>query len=120
MTDKQRGHFELINESVWLLLKKYVKDDEIYKQIMKDVFRLYVKFDNADNKLSDTWWEEVIQKFKDYPEKYKDTELKDFAADFGIGICDYWEIEKKRTPTYTDFYKCICKAFVNEWERLKT
>lgn len=119
MTDKHKAQFELINESLWLLLKKYVKDDIPYKQIMKDLFTLYVGYDNSKSRMSDEWWEESVNKLMIYPEVHKDSELKDFAGDLAIGFCDVWEREKKGYAEQIDFYRCVSKAFVKEWERLK-
>ena len=120
MTDKHKAQFELINESLWLLLKKYVKDDKPYKEIMKDLFKLYIAYDISEKRFTDEWWEEAIKKFMDYPQKYKDSELKDFAGDLAIGFCDVWEREKKLTIIdNVDFYRCVCKTFLKEWGRLK-
>lgn len=120
MTDKQKNQFDLINNSLWLLVKGYVTDDKPYKSIMSETFRLFMTYDVEKNKFSDEWWEEVTKKFMDYPQLYKDTKLKDFAGDLGIGFCNYWEREKKKPVDYVDFYNCISKAFIREWERLKT
>ena len=120
MTDKNKAQFELINESLWLLLKKYVKDDKPYKGIMKDLFSLYIKYDTMDNRLTEEWWKVAIDEaFMKYPEKYKDSEYKDFCGDLAIGFCDSWEYEKKGHTDYRWFYGAISKAFLNEWERLK-
>lgn len=114
-----KARHELLNESLWLLLKKYIKDNESYKKVIMDLFKMYVGYDNSDKKFSDEWWEEVINKFQDYPEKYKKTELEDFACDLAICFCGVWEREKKVEVNNVDFYRVMCKAFINEWGRLR-
>ena len=120
MTDKQKAQFELVNNSVWLLLKGYVKDDKPYKTVMSEMYKLYLAKDDCKDLISDEWWDDVINgTFMKYPEKYKGTELENFVVDLAIGFCDVWEQEKKGNTEYWDFYKCISKAFLHEWERLR-
>ena len=119
MTEDQKKKFELINNSLWLLLKAYVKDDKPYKTIMSEFFKGYIEKTKLDNKFSDEWWDKVIvHDFMTIADKYKGTEYEDFAARFGMGFCDYWELEMKNKSNYLEFYKCMSKAFVKEWEKL--
>lgn len=120
LSNRHKAQFELMNNSLWLLIKGYVKDESVYKKIMSDLFFKFVEYDLKDDKLADSWWEIVNKDFMVYPEGYKDTELKDFVGELAIGYCDFWEREKKyRYVGWYDFYTCISLAFVNEWGRLK-
>ena len=119
MDVKHKAQFELVNNSLWLLLKGYVKDDKPYKSIMSELFKLYMNCDMAENKLSDEWFEESTKNFMEYPNSHKGTELENFAGDLAIGFCDVWEQEKKGNKDYLSFYKCVSKAFINEWVRIR-
>lgn len=119
MTAKQKAQFELINNSLWLLVKNYIKDAPPYKTIMGDLFNMYCAYDNSDVKFTDAWWEEVIKKFTLYAEKYKKTALEDFAGELALGFCDVWEQEKKGNADYLTYYSKISRAFIKEWGRLR-
>lgn len=118
MEEKYKKQFELINDSLWLLIKKYVKDINTYKNIMSGAFNLYMVMDKK-KRFTEEWWNEAIEVMMSFPEKYKATEYRSFVGDLCIGFNDYWELAQHNKESYIEFYKCISKAFINEWERLK-
>jgi hypothetical protein len=121
MIKKHEEQFCLINDSLWLLIKGYVKQEKVYKGIMSDVLMIYIKNDQLPNKFTEQWWKEALEnKLMMYPEHYKDTEYADFVGRFCIGISDYWAIEQQRKTDNVDFYKCVAPAFVREWEKLRS
>ena len=119
LTEEQKPLFEILN-NFWNLLKPYVKDDEkqkTYKKIMSDIFKMIVK--DRGKKYTDEWWESTKEVW-DYPEKYKKTEYVDFAADLAVSLMDYWQYASKGKTSNYDFSTYISRAFISEWERLRT
>ncbi len=117
MNKKHKAQFDLINNSLWLLIKNKIKDGSEYKNAMSEILKLYIKYDEKE-KFTDEWWESVISDFENHIDKYKGTKIESFIGDFGLSLCDYWEFESKNKSTNLDFYKYVCKAFVNEWEKI--
>lgn len=116
---KHESEFELINNSLWLLLKQYVKDVAPYKQVMSDLFMIYMKKDLAKDKFSDKWKDSLID-FYNIPEKCKSNQgLCGFAAELAECFQKYLEYQEKHECAYEDFYRFISKAYLIEWERLK-
>ncbi len=121
MIKKHEEQFSLINDSLWLLIKRYVTNERIYKGIMSDVFLIYIKYDQQPDKFSNNWWKAANEdRLMMYPEHYKNTEYADFAGRFCIGISEYWALEQKRKTDNVDFYKCVAPAFIREWEKLRS
>lgn len=119
MDAKYKDQFELINNSLWLLIKPYAKDDKKYKNIMSELFKNYMECDKTKAKFTDEWWEQV-GKIYDIPEKHrKDQGLCGFAADLAEGFYSYFKLQNKRDVSILDFYRTISQPFLNEWERLK-
>lgn len=119
MDKKHVEQFELINNSLWLLIKKYVTDDMPYKAIMSDLFCIYVIKDTDKNKFTDEWWDSLIEIY-DSVEKYKaNQEVCGFGAEIAICFQQYFELECKQSVSLLDFYQAISPAFIGEWERLK-
>lgn len=119
MTEKHKAQFELLNNSLWVLLKQYVKDDKPYKAIMSELFLLYVKKDTDKNKFTDEWWES-LRDIYDCVDKYKvNQEVCGFGAEMALCLQQYFELEARKAASLLDFYKEISPAFIGEWERLK-
>ena len=116
---KHEKEFELINNSLWLLLKKYVKDDKPYKQIMSDLFIIYMSKDRAKNKFSEEWKESLVELYN-VPEKYKCfPDACGFGAEFAECLQRYLEYQEHHKCSFEDFYRYVSKAYLIEWERLK-
>lgn len=117
---KHETEFELINNSLWLLLKNYVKDVEIYKHVMSDLFMIYIKKDLAENKFSEEWKDSLIDLFN-VPEKYRKSQD---ACGFGCELAEcfqrYLEYQEHHKCGYEDFYRFLSKAYLIEWERLRS
>ncbi len=116
---KHKAEFELINNSLWLLLKVYIKDVEPYKQIMSDLFNVYMRKDLASDKFSEEWKDSLIE-FYDIPDKYRKSQD---ACGFGVELAEcfqrYLEYQEHHKCGYEDFYNHISKAYLIEWERLR-
>lgn len=116
---KHEREFELINNSLWLLLKQYVKDVAPYKQVMSDLFMIYMKKDLDKDKFSEVWKDSLID-FYNIPEKCRNNQgLCGFAAELAECFQKYLEYQEKHECTCVDFYRFISKAYLIEWERLK-
>ena len=119
MTKREKERFELINDSLWLLIKKYIKDDKPYKDIMKDLFSIYMVKERAADKFSEKWWQSLIELY-DCPERYsKNQRVCEFGADMADCIFEYFKGAERGLDSNYRFYKHISKAFLNEWGRLK-
>lgn len=115
---KHEREFELINNSLWLLLKQYVKDDKSYKQVMSDLFVIYMKKDLAKDKFSEEWKDSLID-FYNIPEKCRSNQgLCGFAAELAECFQRYLEYQERHKYGFVDFYRFISKAYLIEWERL--
>lgn len=119
MTKEQKDHFEIINNSLWLLLKGKVKNEKAYKDIMSELFNLCFKHEAEKNKFSDEWWDSLIDLYN-VPEKYKqDQELCGFGANLADDIYDWFKMQSKGKNTNLDFYFAVCPAFIKAWEAVK-
>lgn len=115
MTDEQKIKFNLLN-AAWSLLEPHVTDKETYRTIMGDMFKLCFK--KIPDRFSDSWWNKTVTMFFKYSDSYKGTEYEDFAGELAIGMCDSYEHESKLNRfSQVIFYKCVERAFINEWER---
>lgn len=107
---------------MWLLLKKYIKDDKPYKEIMKELFKVFVEKDKAEDKFSDSWWESTVDLYN-IPEKYKGQDICGFGADLAEGFYQYFLNEERQkledTEEHLEFYRFISEAFLREWWRLR-
>lgn len=116
---KHKAEFELINNSLWLLLKPYVHDDAPYKKIMSEIFNTYVSKDMAENKFSDDWFDSLRDLY-DVPERFKtNQEVCGFGADLADCFYEWLNWQYKSNDNIKDFYRIISSSFLNEWERLK-
>lgn len=119
MKPKHKAEFELINNSLWLLLKPYVQDEAIYKKIMSEIFNVYMIKDTNKDKFSDTWFESLRDLY-DVPEKYKKyQEVCGFGADLADCFYEWLNWQYKSDDNIKDFYRIISNSFLNEWERLR-
>lgn len=116
---RHEAEFELINNSLWLLLKRYIKDVGPYKQIMSDLFYVFMRKDLAKDKFSEEWKDSLIE-FYDVPERYRKSQD---ACGFGVELAEclqrYLEYQEHHGASYEDFYRFVSKAYLIEWERLK-
>ena len=119
MDTKYIDQFELINNSLWLLLKKYVSDDKPYKSIMSELFNIFMESDKKENKYTDEWWENVGRLY-DCPDKYRKQDICVFAIELADSFYEYFKLQKKRKVTIDDYYRLISKPFLLEWQRLKS
>lgn len=112
-----KPYFEILN-NFWTLIKPYTskEDEEAYKKIMTDNFKMFTK--DRGEKYTDEWWVS-IKDVTDYPDKYKGTRYVEFAAELAIAICDYWQQDSFKKADYYDFLTHVGKAFLNEWERIR-
>ncbi len=116
---KHKAEFELINNSLWLLLKPYVHDDAPFKKIMSEIFNTYVSKDMAENKFSDDWFDSLRDLY-DVPERFKtNQEVCGFGADLADGFYEWLNWQYKANDNIKQFYRIISESFLNEWERLK-
>lgn len=120
---KQKPLFEILN-TFWNLLKPYanVNDAKVYKQIMSDEFGLIFK--DRGEKYTDEWWDST-RDLIDYPERYKGTKYVDFAAELTVAFLDYFQFDMKmirdgNKATYYNFMTYVGRAFLSEWERLRS
>lgn len=119
MKPRHKSEFELINNSLWLLLKPYVQDEAIYKKIMSEIFNTYVSKDMAENKFTDDWFDSLRDLY-DVPERFKtNQEVCGFGADLADGFYDWLKWQYKSDDNIKDFYRIISNSFLNEWERLR-
>lgn len=119
MRQRHKSEFELINNSLWLLLKPYVQDEAIYKKIMSEIFNVYMIKDTDKDKFSDAWFESLRDLY-DVPEKYKKyQEVCGFGADLADGFYEWLEWQYKSNDSIKEFYRIISDSFLSEWERLK-
>lgn len=119
MNDKYKDQFELINNSLWLLIKPYIKDDKPYKNIMSELFTTYMSLDQKKNKYSDEWWESTRALY-DCPEKFKDNQnLCGFAAELADTFYELFKLKSRREVNISTYYKTISRPFLIEWGRLK-
>ena len=119
MKAKYKSEFELINNSLWLLLKPYVEDDKLYKKIMSEVFNIYIEKDQDKNKFSDEWFDSLRDLYN-VPEKYKTNQgICGFGADLADDFYDWLKWQYKSDGNIKDFYRIISNSFLNEWERLR-
>lgn len=114
MTKEQKKIFDMLN-SCWTLIQPYVKDKEKeYKAVMTEYYKIVTK--NRGEKWTDKWMDTFVKDLLDYPESLRGREdICGFAANLSIAIGDY--LYKTKHTNY-DFYKCVSKAFVQEWEQL--
>lgn len=116
---KHKAEFELINNSLWLLLKGYVKDAAPYKHVMSDLFNVYMRKDLSGNKFSEEWKDSLIE-FYDVPERYKDSQdACGFSVELAECLQKYLEFQEHHKCSYEDFYRFVSKAYLIEWERLR-
>jgi hypothetical protein len=119
MTDKQKAHFELINNSLWLLLKPYVKDEKAYKDVMSEIIKLCFKHEDEKDRYSDEWWIR-IKDLWDCPEKFKkNQDVCGFGAEMVIVLNKYFETDSRKEVSNLEFYQIVSEAFIKEWERLR-
>lgn len=123
MTKELKDKFEIMN-TLWNLIKPYAsqEDEKTYKTIMSDEFKFMAATKGEIH--SDEWWESR-KGFCDYPEKYRETKFVDFATELCCGIDDYWLYcchcnKNGKEVTDYDFMAKIGKAFVNEWEKIRS
>ena len=85
---------------------------------MSDSFKMFVK--DRGQKFTDEWYRSTVE-LVDYPEKYKGTKYVEFAAELAIAITDFWTFERHEGEvSYYDFSNFISRAFINEWERIRS
>lgn len=115
MNVKYKDQFELINNSLWLLIKGYIEDDKTYKSVMSQLFTIYVSCAEADDKYTDKWWNEAGRLY-DIPEHHRKTDICSFAAELADA---FYEVLKKEGG-YEDFYNKVSAPFITEWQRLRS
>ena len=69
---KYKKDFELLN-NLWQLLKPLVMDENEYKKIMSESFKIFMFLDKSEKKFTEEWWNVATKDFLQYPEKFKET-----------------------------------------------
>ena len=119
MKQRHKSEFELINNSLWLLLKPYVQDEKLYKKVMSEIFNIYISKDTAKDKFSDDWFDSLRDLYE-VPEKYKkNQDICGFGEDLADGFYDWFCWQHKENENINEFYRIISNSFLNEWERLR-
>lgn len=119
MDAKYKDQFEMLNNSLWLLIKGYLEDIEPYKAAMSELFKLYIECDKAPKKFSDEWWN-GSRKIIDCPDRYKGKQVCEFTAEMAIAFCNLFEYESKHGKVSSlEYYRILSEPFINEWERLR-
>lgn len=114
MTKEQKTVFDMLN-SCWTLIQPYVKDQEKeYKAVMTQYYKIVTN--DRGEKWTDEWMDSITKDLMDYPDTLKDKQdICGFAAGLTVAVGEY--LYKTKHTNY-DFYRCVGKAFVEEWERL--
>lgn len=119
MEDKYKVQFELLNNSLWMLIKSYISDDKPYKKIMSELFNIYIEKDKSFDSESDLWWDSLRELYN-CPDKYRgNKDICGFGADLADDFHELFKLKAKRDISNLDFYRVISPAFIHEWERLK-
>lgn len=112
MTKDQQEKFTVLNEA-WTTIEPLVKDKQPYKDIMGTLFKMFYKKRN-NAVFSDEWWQEVVDEFLRFPERYDVTRYFEFAGNLAMGFLNYWEHTSKSKAEIEFFKRDVEEAFVKE------
>ena len=74
------------------------REKETYHEIMVTIWRMFTK-ERTPELYSDAWWQEIIDEYRAYTQKYKGTEFDDYCGELGmVFLNEHERVYKKGRP----------------------